>query len=79
MRSDWMIHKNISFSQICFLCDRVLCRYHLSPVINFYEQFGADFLDYYAFRYPDKARLCAHCLMHVQVDFVLWASHVLGT
>ena len=62
-----MASKGLSFSQICFLCNTVLCRYHLSPPIDFAERWSYDFqqLEFH----PPVACLCASCIIKVDIEF----------
>jgi len=77
MRGEEMLHKNISFSQMCFECQTVLCRYHLSEPIDFYARWPADFVDYGS--YPDVARLCSKCLIEIEIAYVVWCNEeILG-
>jgi hypothetical protein len=72
LRTDDMLVKNISNSQVCSLCRAVFCRYHLSKQLHFYARYSLDFVDCHA--YPDVARLCAKCLMDVEIEFIEWQN-----
>lgn len=63
-----MISRGLSFNQICHLCNRVLCRYHLSPPIDFAKRWSHDFQDLEF--YPPVARLCASCITKVDIEFI---------
>jgi hypothetical protein len=67
-----MVNKNISFSQICFLCQAVLCRYHLSSIIDFSKRWSEDFTE--CFGYPNEARLCQKCILDVEIEFIVFEN-----
>jgi hypothetical protein len=65
-----LIHDGLSYSQVCFWCNTVLCRYHLSSPITFAEKWCEDFQqDNF---YPLVARLCSKCLMNIEIEYVMW-------
>ena len=63
-----LIHLGLSYSQVCFLCSKVLCRYHLSAPIDFETRWSYDFqqLEFH----PPVARLCASCIIKVDIEFI---------
>lgn len=67
-----MIHRNVSFNQICYLCNTILCRYHLSSPIDFVARWSYDFREYKS--YPSKARLCQKCILKTDIEFVEWQN-----
>jgi hypothetical protein len=75
MRDERMRHKNISFSQICFLCSAIFCPNHLSPPINFAERWSEDFQQ--EMWYPPIARLCSKCTLDVEIAYVVWQNEPL--
>jgi hypothetical protein len=62
-----MLERNVSFNQICHFCNAILCRYHLSPPIDFAERWSHDFQDLEF--HPPVARLCASCIIKVDIEF----------
>src|ERR1700736_16654 len=72
MRSDKMRENNLSYTQICALCNVILCRYHLSPPIDFAERWSYDFqqLEFY----PPVARLCQKCILDVEIEFIVFEN-----
>jgi len=75
MRGIELMSKHISFSQICFLCSKVLCRYHLSAPIDFAERWSYDFQqDSF---HPPVARLCSKCILDVEIEYIVWLNEEL--
>jgi hypothetical protein len=75
IRDDELAHRGLSFTQVCFKCRGVYCRYHLSKPINLADRFSYDFQqDEWE---PPIARLCSKCLLEYQVNFILWSNHLL--
>ena len=72
LRSHDMAHKNLSFSQVCFKCQRVFCRYHLSSPVCFVEYINDEQEECE----PSTARLCSNCLSETQLSYILWTSQL---
>jgi hypothetical protein len=75
MRDARMRRKNISFSQICFLCSKPFCKHHLSYPINFVERWSEGFQQ--EMWYPPIARLCSKCILDVEIAYVVWQNEPL--
>ena len=75
MRDARMRRKSISFSQICFLCSKLLCKQHLSSPISFAERWSEDFQQ--EMWYPPIARLCSKCTLYVEIAYVVWQNEPL--